>query len=158
MTRKNKAADKPAKMRALEILNYKLRTEKELRGRLFEDGYDGDEIDEALEYVKGYGYVNDENYARLYAESKAALKGRRAIKTELEQRGIAAELIELALLELETDEEDAALGLLIKKAGEPHILKDKEYARLGRFLAGRGFSGSVLYGALKRYSMDVEDL
>ena len=150
--RKHKRTRKSVEQKTLEILNYSMRSEFELREKLSEfENFSDEEIDRAVEYAKYYGYLNDAEYAQLYAESHIGQKGRNAIKIALLRKGISQEYIDAALETIEEPEEDVAYSLLLQKAGEPHELEDKEYAKLCRFLAGRGFSGSTAYAVLKRY-------
>lgn len=153
---KSKASNKPAEVKALEILSYRMRSEKELRGKLEEYGYLPEEIEKAVEYVKSYGYVNDARYAEQYVASRGKQKGRSLLRMELIKKGIDPEEAENALDAVETSEEDTAYALLLKKAGEPHPLEEKEYARLYRFLAGRGFQRGAVYSALRRYKNEAE--
>ena len=151
--KRNKKTNKTAEQKALEILNYCMRSESELREKLSQfENFSKDDIDRAIEYVSYYGYLNDTVYAELYVSSRAGRKGRSAIKTELLRKGISQENIDAALETIEEPEEDIAYSLLIQKAGEPHKAEEKEYAKLCRFLAGRGFSGSAAYTALKKYT------
>ena len=54
---------KQAKQKALSLLNYMDRTESQLRQKLKEKSFDDDAIDEAVDYVKSFGYINDTGYA-----------------------------------------------------------------------------------------------
>jgi regulatory protein len=154
--RTNRSSDKTAEVKALEILSFKMRSEKELHDKLVSYGYSEDEIVQAIAYVKSYGYVNDEKYAEQYVASRGKQKGRSLIRMELLKKGISPDAADRALEMLETDEDDTAYELLLKKAGEPHSIEEKEHARLYRFLAGRGFSNGAVYSALKRYKNEAE--
>ena len=151
--KRHKITNKTAEQKALEILNYSMRSEFELREKLsaFEN-FSQEDIDRAIEYVSYYGYLNDALYAEMYVEANTGKKGRNAIKIGLQRKGISQEYIDDALEAMEEPEEEVAYSLLIQKAGGPHELEDKEYAKLCRFLAGRGFSGGTAYTALKRYA------
>ena len=151
----NKKPDKPAEVKALELLSFKMRTVKELRDKLEGYGYTPEETGRAIEYARSYGYINDAAYAEQYVASRGGRKGRQMLRTELIRKGISPEEADRALETLETDEDETAYALLLQKAGEPHMTDEKEYARLYRFLAGRGFSGGAVYNALKRYKNEA---
>ena len=68
---------KRAKLRALHLLNDMGRTEMQLRQKLEKDGYTEDVVEEAVSYVKSFGYINDENYARIFIDSKKNKKSRK---------------------------------------------------------------------------------
>ena len=50
---------KQAKQKALSLLNYMDRTESQLRKNLKEKSFSDVVIDEAVHYVKSFGYIND---------------------------------------------------------------------------------------------------
>ena len=136
----------------MELLLFKSRTEKELKSKLIEKGYPDDEIEEATSYVKSFGYLNDESYAAQYVDVNKAKKGKAALRFELKKKGIAEDLIEKCLEEIEEDEADTVMALIIKRAGEPHDLDDGEYRRLSAFLARRGFGTESIRKALRQYA------
>lgn len=152
MRTQKKKTNKTADVKALELLNYKMRSEKELKDKLAEYDFEQSEIDEAVEYARSFGYLNDERYAETYVLSRGSQKGRAFIKRELIQKGISPEIIDEALDSVEEEEDEICYQLLLKKAGQPHELSDKEYGKLYRFLAGRGFKSSAVYSALKKYN------
>jgi len=149
---KDSAGSSPgnAREKALSILLYRMRSEKELYDKLAEKGFSEEECADALEYVKHYGYVNDAEYARQYVYSRGSEKGRHALKRELHDKGIADELIEEALEEL-PESSEVLMRLLVKKYGEPHMIDEKEYRRAYSFLMRRGFGTSSVMSALNRY-------
>ena len=55
-----------AKQKALAILKFMDRTEAELRKKLADADCTKEVIDRALDYVMGYGYINDERFAAAY--------------------------------------------------------------------------------------------
>ena len=147
--------NKSASVKAMELLLYKSRTEKELRDKLLEKEYSEEEADEAIRYVKSYGYINNEAYAEQYVSLRAKEKGRSLLKTELKRKGIEESQIEEALSGIEDDEEQIIYELIRKRAGEPHDLDEKEYRRLFGYCARRGFSGSKIHKALNEYKTEV---
>ena len=66
-----------AKLRALHLLEYMDRTEKGLRQKLEQSGYPTEVVDEAIRYVKSYGYIDDKRYADNYLRTRSNGKGRR---------------------------------------------------------------------------------
>ena len=90
---------KRAKLRAMHLLNAMGRTESQLREKLTQGGYPEDVVDEALSYVKSFGYVDDVNYARSFTDSRKDKKSRREIEMLLKGKGISGEDIEKAMEE-----------------------------------------------------------
>ncbi|MBR3396771.1 MAG: regulatory protein RecX [Lachnospiraceae bacterium] len=144
-----------AREKALDILLYRMRSEKELYDKLIEKGYPEEECADAVEYAKHFGYVNDAEYARQYVYSRGISKGRLLLKKELREKGIGDELIEAALEEL-PESHEVLLSLLEKKYGEPHELDEKEFRRAYSFLLRKGFNNSSVITALKEYRLGGE--
>ena len=88
-----------------------MKTEKDVRDFLRRKGYLQEVSDYVVEKMKGYGYLDDEAYARAYAESAGKRKGSRLIRMELKRKGVP----ESALAALpERDERGAAAEVLQK--------------------------------------------
>ncbi len=82
-----------AKLRALHLLTAMDRTEAMLREKL-EASYCEEAVEIAIEYVKSFGYLDDERYVRVYIESKSRTKSRKQIEQELLfQKGVPKELV-----------------------------------------------------------------
>lgn len=135
-----------AKLRAVHLLEYRDRTEKDMRRKLQQGGYPTEIIEETMEYLRAYGYIDDKRYAGRYLSSRLEQKGRRRLFQELQQKGIPASVIEEAWEELCLDgeaceDEKGQIGRLAeKKTRGRKELSPKEYQRLTGFLARRGFS------------------
>ncbi len=142
---------KSATLKAMELLLYKSRSEKELRDKLSQKGYPEEEIEAAVQYVSRFGYLNDETFAEQYVALRKDRKGKNALRMELREKGIREEIIEEALAGMEEAEEDVVYALLVRRAGEPHELEEKEYRRLFGYCARRGFSAGNIHKALRRY-------
>jgi regulatory protein len=54
---------------AMFLLNIRLRTEGELRGKMREKGYEGEVVDEVMARLKDAHYVNDRRFAEVYLEN-----------------------------------------------------------------------------------------
>ena len=72
----------------MEFLSYKMRTEREVRNKLKTKEIAADSIERAVEQLKGYGYINDENDARLYAQELLQKFGGRVAVSKLVEKGI----------------------------------------------------------------------
>ncbi|MCW5961115.1 MAG: RecX family transcriptional regulator [Pyrinomonadaceae bacterium] len=120
--------------RAVNLLAYKPRSIEELRGRLLEKVWTNDDIvDEVIEKLKGYGYLDDLLYAKQLAASKIRQKavGRRRLKMDLSKKKLDKETIEHALEQTfeETPEEDLidlAIEKRLRLKGKPDDQKSKK--------------------------------
>ena len=131
-------ADRPdAVETALRALRFRDRTTAELDARLEQRGIGEAEREQALETLERIGYVDDERFARSRAERLAERgSGDALIRHDLEQRGVAAEIVEAALSGIEPERERAAR--IVQRRG----LGDKT----ARYLATRGFGEDALEG------------
>lgn len=144
---------KRAKLRCMNLLKSREYTEKKLRDKLKQGCYPEEVIDEALEYVKGYHYVDDERYARQFIEYHIDTKSRRRIECDLAEKGIAQEIVRKVFDELEEDgitgDEAAMIERLLCKR---HYDKDnatlQEKQKTYAFLARRGFSNESIRRAV----------
>ncbi len=104
---------------ALALLEFRDRTERELRQKLKEREYSAEEIEETVLFLKEYRYLDDEAYAGRYIRACAARKSRRQIRADLERKGVSREIIDLQLQEEAVDEDSQIRKLLEKKGYEP---------------------------------------
>ena len=141
---------KQAKQKALSLLNYMDRTESQLRQKLKEKSFNEKAIDEAVEYVKSFGYINDVGYAERYILNRQMSKSKREIYAALCQKGICREDIELAMESCyEAEDEFAAiLRLCEKKHFVAEEATDTEKRRMYQYLLRKGFRGEDVCKAL----------
>ena len=78
-----------AKKKALHLLERMDRTEQQLRTKLTEGGYPSEIVEQTLEYVKGFHYIDDVRYARTYMEYRKTGRSLRQMERELYQKGIS---------------------------------------------------------------------
>jgi regulatory protein len=122
---------------AIRALRFRDRTAAELDARLEQRGVGDAEREQALETLERIGYVDDERFARMRAEQLADRgSGDALIRHDLEQRGVAADVIELAMGAIEPERERAAR--LAERRGRS--------LKTARYLASRGFGEEALEG------------
>lgn len=93
---------KRAKLRAMNLLKTRPYTVKAMRDKLTDGGYPENIIDEAIDYVSSFNYLNDAQYARDYIYTYKDRKNKNCIFRDLSNKGIAKEII------IEAYEEEAA--------------------------------------------------
>ncbi len=133
---------------AVYLLTYKNRTVKEIEDKLVSKGYSEAEIDKAINKLKEYSFVDDENYTLLYIKSNFNKKGEKLIRRELEQKGIERELIRTKIDELEISEkEEEKIEAIFNKRFINLNLDDiKIQNKIYSFFLRRGFS----YGKISK--------
>jgi len=143
---------------AFRYLNYKPRSEKEVRTKLLQKKITEKTIDEIIVLLKDLKFIDDANYAKMYVESKVTLRpeGRRVLKMRLADKGINKELSQKTVEEnySEETEIEKAKDLIIKyskriKSKNPSDKKHKIY----RHLLSKGFA----YDIIRRVLMIEEE-
>ena len=135
---------------ALAALGRKERTTSELVAWLGERGYEAGRIDGAIEELTRAGELDDERFARRYADDKRELRGWGAqrIAEALEARGIASELVEAAL-QADTDAAQAMRACELLVRGGRSLADDSDRARALGFLTRRGYGFEVAHEAIR---------
>lgn len=132
---------KRAKLRAMHLLTDMDRTESQLRTKLKQGLYPDEIVEQALNYVKSFGYVEDENYAKRFVDSKKSVKSRKEIYAALCQKGIAKETIERAMEACyeEEGEQEAIRRILEKKHFFDKQATEAERTKIYGYLMRKGF-------------------
>lgn len=128
------------KSKALSILGFRSHSELELRQKLRQKGAEDEDIDRAIEFLKEYKFIDDEDYARLLAHDLVKLKnfGLYRVRRELEVKGIDSDTIEITIQELDDNEEERLLPLVEKKLGGN--FERKNIDKTIRYFLYRGYS------------------
>lgn len=134
-----------AKEYALNLLGYRMRSEKELKDRLERKGYDKDVIRDVSEDLRRVDLINDLEFARAWVRNRMETnpKGPYALRTELWKKGVAKETVDQVIDEFSStyDEVETALKLAGRRFGNHPDLTDPAIRRrLLGFLTRRGFS------------------
>ena len=99
------------------------------------------------------GYINDEEFARAWSQSRQRTKklSKRVIADELRGKGVSSEIIELVTAEIDQDVEYAiALDLATRKYRPiAHLDSEIIRRRVHGALARRGFSMSVINAVMR---------
>lgn len=142
-----------AKRRAMNLLQNRDYTEAGLREKLRNGDYPESCIEEAVAYVKSYGYVDDCRYAGDFITYNLDRKSRTRMEQDLMRKGISKDTIRIVFEELEeqgTSQDEGAMirRLLEKKKYDPQTATGQEKQRMYAFLYRRGFRAEVISRAL----------
>lgn len=140
-----------AKSAALIYLSYKLRSEKEVRLKLNMNNYSQEIIERVIKELIVDGYINDDLYVRkfLYERNKLNPRSTRALRAELQKKGINKVLIEKGIEDLQLDDLVIAKELLEKKFKGLDYSEKKTRRKIYHYLQYRGFNISIIKEALK---------
>ncbi len=144
---------KRARLRAMNLLQKKDYTEKQLRDKLAEGMYPQEIVDDAIGYVKSFRYLDDDRYARDYITYHMSTRSRNRILQDLMARGIDRDMLTTIMDELYAEEGDDVemeqiRQLLNKKHYDPENTDFKDKQKIMAFLMRRGFSVSQINKAM----------
>ena len=134
-----------AKQAAVNLLSYRPRSIKEVSNRLVHKGWNKDLADRVTGELVDKGYLNDEEFAAIFARDKAKNKclGPVALKSELIKTGVAQKIIEQTIEAVYSKyPADELIQRLMKKRGidldVPLVKKEKQ--RFINLLKRKGFT------------------
>lgn len=169
MHRPEKAMNSSEKCKALALkyISMQIKTEGQVKDYLRKKGFEKDDVESAIDYLKEYKYINDYDYCKAYyREGCRKGKGRRRIEQELINKKVNKRVIADALDDF-TSEDSFEYQELVEEVGtekeralevgrkmlRQHMELGKEadknfMARVGRRLMTLGYDTSVLYSVI----------
>lgn len=139
---------------ALSILSITAKSEKQLRDKMLEKGYDNNFINNAIIKLKQQKYLDDERYSEMLINNKINISkhGKRKIKEALYEKGIDRETIDKKISQI--SEEDELERAFILGAKKLNTLKEedtrKKSLKLSNYLITKGFDFSVVKKAVSK--------
>ncbi len=135
---------------ALRFLSYRPRSEKEVRDKLISKKATTEIIDKIIIKLKEKKFINDEEFAKWFLESRLRSKpqGIRLTEIELRKKGIDKELIDHLIhnseFSIQNDLEQAKKLIEKRITRYKGLDRQKIYQKLGRFLASKGFDWDTI--------------
>nr|WP_303713967.1 recombination regulator RecX [Kutzneria buriramensis]WKX13116.1 recombination regulator RecX [Kutzneria buriramensis] len=150
----------------LRLLTGTPRTRKQLADALRKREIPDDAAEEVLSRFEEVGLINDSAFADAWVESRHHGRGlaRRALVQELRTKGVDSTLIDAAVAQLDSEQEEAtARELVVRKLRSTRGLdRDKRLRRLAGMLARKGYPEGmalrVVRQALEEEGEDTEFL
>jgi regulatory protein len=141
---------------ALAALGRRERASAELASWLGRRGYEAAEIEAAIERLTGLGQLDDERFARRYAEDKRELRGWGAerVRDALLARGVPGAIADGVA---EGDSREAQVGRardLLAGRGRS-LAGDSDRARALGYLTRRGYEYEIAYEAIRLAARDA---
>lgn len=139
------------------FLTIRNRSEKEIRDYLIKKKATAEIIEHIVSLLKEQKFLNDETFARSWVAQRARFrpKGKQFLKFELQQKGVAKDIIEQVLSEEQEDLPDELMQAkrLIEKRMEKMQGKPRQeiYNKVGAFLARRGFNWDIIKKAIDSF-------
>ncbi len=138
---------------ALRYVSFRQRSVTEVRRRVGKD-FSQPVVEQVLESLKRYGYLDDVDFARRWRDSRAKRrpKGAFALRRELREKGIADNIIDTTLEDL--DEADSAYRAAERRARQWLANGQMPYEtyrrRMWDHLRRRGFASNVTLETVAR--------
>lgn len=149
------------KNKALNILSKASQSEKKIREKL-ENDFEEDVIDEVLDFLKKYNFINDNELASKIVTTNVNLNkyGKNKIKQNLYNKGIEKSTIDEAISEIDIDAEFKNALYLAEKRYTRVKNEDpkKAYAKVANHLAYKGFNYDIIKSVLNKiFKNDYND-
>jgi regulatory protein len=130
------------------------RSVAEIRRHLRSKRYDDEAIDGAIDRLRAQRYVDDLDFAKYWIEQRSRFrpKGDRALVSELTNKGVARETIDIAMGEGPAETEaDRARRAISRPSARWQTLEPAERKRkIHAYLAARGFDYGVIEEVIAR--------
>lgn len=140
--------------KAMNLLNYRDRSEWELRDKLGNSGFSEEEVEDAVEYVRSFHYIDDLRFAKHFIEIHQENRSERRLRQELKNKHISEEFIEIAFEEVFSGETEAIRREITKRLGthtEVSELSEKERQKLVAGLYRKGYRTSDIFRELENF-------
>ena len=146
--------EKRAKEKALWLLSTRDHSKRELETKIRRTS-DGDSAKKAVERMEELGLVDDEKFARRYADELINIKhlSERSAKYKLLEKGIERDLAEKILEELSPDPREH-IGILIEKKYLRYLFDEKGRRKTVSALERMGYSWSDISAVMNKYFED----
>lgn len=158
-----KGADKQGKRsaydKALGLLARREHSRKELKTKLRQGGYEGDEASAAIERLEEQHYQDDDRFAAVLLRSRVAQGyGLMRVRVELKSHGVPDARIRELLDEAEVDWDASAAAQLRRRYGGAGSADPAERARRAQFLLRRGFAAATVRSVTHADVDDADDI
>lgn len=127
--------------KAVDNVCKSFKTQSQVQKYLFDKGFSTAVVNNTIQKMKEYRYVDDAEYVRMFANTYQKSKGKKRICFELKQKGVEQEYINL-VDELIDDQKEYALALA-QKFAKGKEMDAKNVQKLYRHLASKGFDFDV---------------
>lgn len=132
------------------------KTEYQVREKLYEKGFHKVEIEQVIEKMKYYGYIDDYDYCRLFIEVKSKKMGKKKIEYKLiNEKRVNEKLVYKALAEFfDKDlEKEKCREYAIKYMEKKHLVLDMDgKAKVGQHLYQKGYNWDTITAVLATIS------
>jgi regulatory protein len=144
---------------ALHLLAYRSRATGELQARLRQKGHAPHAIEAAIEKLRGWHYLDDEEFAKTWVEQRSTHRprSRRVLEQELRSKGVDREIVEQTIDSAELDEVSDAIRVAERKwESWRNLSPEVRHRRLTSLLARRGYGYDIVRSVIRHFEEDAE--
>jgi regulatory protein len=144
-----------------KLLNYitkSMKTFYECKNYLYDKGFNKIIINNVLDKIKTYGYIDDKKYAEMYIDYHNENKGQKRLEMELKNKGIDENIIKETLESKRDKNSDYinALEIALKYKKQNKLdLKTRE--KLIRALYSKGYEWDIIQEVLRKIGIEEND-
>ena len=137
-------------IRAVDLISRRLRSEREIRDYAYRKQWTKQNTERVIDRLKSRGYLNDEVFAKTFAESRlrSGRYSKKRIKLDLQKKGIRGDII-AEILHDEVHDDDALDKLVAKR-----INRYNDDRKLIAYLMRNGFQYDDVINAIQRFRRD----
>lgn len=147
--------------RGLSYLSFQMRSEEEVRKKLTQAEFGEAVIQEAIQKLKNFGFLNDEAFSKAFVETKknTMKKGPLAIRRELKQKGINETMQQQALENFDEQQQLKLAKQLAEKKQKQEASKTplQQKQKIQDFLIRKGYSFSIIEQVFSTMDFTRED-
>ncbi len=158
------------KKKALDLLLFQERAEKELEGKLTDNGYTEDQVEAIMAYVHKYPYLDDVRYACHMFRAELGRKSARQVRFSLSQKGVSEADIEAGYEQYledlaeetgeredaENPEKTAIRAFVEKKIRGKEDLSKEDWMKVFQSLARKGYEFDCIKQVMSEYRAELE--
>lgn len=143
---------------AVDYLSRGARSVQEVKDKLYKKGFHRDEVDSALEKLKGYRYIDDEEYAKTFVSYYGKKLGKKQILYKLTSEKCVDKVLAQKIVEEKISDEDE-LSKCLEEA-EKYIkkkkLQKKDKNKVCSHLYQKGYDFDIINKAVSTLDFDAE--
>lgn len=143
---------------ATRLLAYRPRSLAEIKSRLARHGFDDETQQAVLAKLAEQGLIDDEAFARFWAENRASFSPRsqRLTRRELQQKGVDRAVVDSVVQTM--DDAESAYRAAEARLGSLRRLEETVFRRrLGGYLRRRGFGYGVIESTVNRLWQEAQE-
>ncbi len=134
---------------ALGLASRRMQSEREYWQKLGKK-YDKPVIGRCLDRLRTLGYADDLTFAEMWVRERSTTRGKRLLSEELNAKGIAKEIIEALLENIEPEDQLSIAVELATKKYKNSQTREENYSRVMPFLTRKGYSYTIAKQAFEQ--------